>query len=54
MKPTAPPSLRAALRSALKYWRTLRAVAPWKMDWNDVAVANRNGTPASAASAFAV
>ena len=54
MKPTAPPFLRAALRSARKNWRTFRWVAPWKLDWNDVAVANRNGTPASAASAFAV
>ena len=37
MKPTAPPFLRAALRSARKNWRTLRWVAPWKLDWNDVA-----------------
>ena len=28
MKPIAPPSVRAALRSALKYERILRAVAP--------------------------
>ena len=28
MKPIAPPSARAALRSALKYERILRAVAP--------------------------
>jgi hypothetical protein len=34
--------------------RTLRCVAPWKLDWNEVAVANRKGTPASAARAFAV
>ena len=38
MKPIAPPSLRAVLRSALKYWRIFFAVAPWNMDWNDVAL----------------
>ena len=46
MKPMAPPSWRAALRSALKKARILRAVMPYHIDWKLVADTNRNGTPA--------
>ncbi len=53
MKPMAPPSLRAVLRSSLKKLRILRAVAPYHMDWNEVADTNMNGTPASLAIALA-
>ena len=53
MKPMAPPSRRAVVRRALKYWRILRAVEPYIIDWKAVAETNRKGTPASAAIARA-
>ena len=54
MKPMAPPSWRAALRSALKKARILRAVMPYHIDWKLVAETNRNGTPAWRAIALAM
>src|SRR5207248_11489087 len=53
MNPMAPPSLRAALRSALKNDRIFAAVIPNHIDWNAGADTNRNGTPACFAMAFA-
>ena len=53
MKPIAPPSLRAAFRSALKNERILVAVIPNHIDCSAVAEMNRNGTPACLAIAFA-
>ena len=53
MKPIAPPSLRAAFRSALKNDRMRYAVMPWNIDVIDEAEMNRNGTPACFAIALA-
>ncbi len=53
MKPIAPPSIRATLRSWRKKVRILRAVMPYHIDWNDVDDTNRKGTPASLAIALA-
>ena len=53
MKPIAPPSLRAAFRSALKNERILVAVIPNHIDCSAVAEMNRNGTPACLAIALA-
>src|SRR5207248_9990066 len=53
MKPIAPPSLRAVAFRALKYFRILRAVIPYHIDWNAGPDTNRKGTPACFAIAFA-
>ena len=51
--PIAPPSRRAALRSALKYDLIFTALMPCHMDWKAGDAANRNGTPACLAMALA-
>ena len=53
MKPMAPPSFRAILRSCLKNDRMRNAVPPIHIDWNAVADTNRKGTPACLAIACA-
>ena len=53
MKPIAPPSRRAAFRSALKKERILMFVIPYHIDWKAGAETNRNGTPACLAIALA-
>src|SRR5437016_7420171 len=53
MNPIAPPSLRAALRRALKNERIFDAVMPNHIDWNAGEDTNMNGTPACLAMAFA-
>jgi hypothetical protein len=54
MNPMAPPSRRAALRSARKKERIFTFVMPNHIDWNAGADANRNGTPACLAMALAM
>ena len=53
MKPIAPPSSRAALRTDRKNDRILRLVWPKYMDWKALADTKRNGTPASPDMALA-
>jgi hypothetical protein len=53
MNPIAPPSRRAAFRSALKKERIFVLVMPNHIDWKAGAETNRNGTPACFAIAFA-
>src|SRR5947207_7300027 len=53
MNPMAPPSLRAALRSALKNDRIFAAVITNNIDWNAGAVTNWNDTQDCITKAFA-